>query len=125
MAAQPWNQFLEAKLVGPIEVFNKHIGLLSIRPQPGAIDGKKSIGGGERSALVSVDERMVLRETLPESRGFFDQIGVIACLGPVEGGFEKAIISDTLGTTVTFNLIGVNGEHFSQGQKVAHLASFL
>ena len=45
-------------------------------------------------ALVAVKERVVLREALPERRGFFDEIGIVTGLRPRESSFERTAVAD-------------------------------
>ena len=125
VVAQPWDKLVEAELVRFVEVGNENIGLLGIRRETRAVDGQKSVRGGESSPLVAVNKRMVLREALPERGGFLDQIGVMPGLRPVESGFEQPGIPDTLGPAVAFDLIGMHGQHFGHGEVVRHSASFL
>ena len=89
MTAQPWDELVEAELVGFVERGDESVRLLGIRRETRAVDGEKCIRGGESRALVAVDEGMVLREALPERGGFLDQVGVITGLRPVEGGFQQ------------------------------------
>ena len=89
VAAQPWDQLVEAELIGFVETGDESVGLLRIRRQPRGVDGEEGKRGGESRALVAVDEGMVLRQALPEGGGFLDQVGVIAGLRPVKGGFEQ------------------------------------
>ena len=50
---------------------------LSVCRNTCAVNGKKGVGGGKRRPLVAVDQWMVLRQALPESGGFLDQIQVV------------------------------------------------
>src|SRR5262249_52305580 len=90
-----------------------------------AVDGQKRIHGCEGRSFVAVDKRMVLGHALPQRGGFLDQVGVIAGLRPEKGGFEQAWIADAVGASITLDLVGMHGQHFSDGEIVRHLASFL
>src|SRR5579864_1792541 len=125
MAAQPQHKLVEAELICPIECREEFVRLFGVRCETRAIDGEKSIRGGESCAFVAVEEGMILREALPERGGFFDQVDVIAGLGAVESGFEQSLVSDTLCPAVAFDEVGVHRQHFSYGQEVGHSASFL
>jgi hypothetical protein len=74
---------------------NKLKSLLCVCSAAYAIDGKECVGDRERRPFVAVYKRVVLRQALPHRCGFFDQIGVIPGLEPVERGFEETTISDT------------------------------
>jgi hypothetical protein len=50
---------------------------LSVCRNTFAVNGKKGVGGGKRRPLVAIDQWMVLRQALPESGGFLDQIQVV------------------------------------------------
>ncbi len=47
MTAQPWDKLVEAKLVCFVEGRNENVGLLGVRRQTRAVDGEKSIRGGD------------------------------------------------------------------------------
>ncbi len=111
MTTQPWDKLVEAELVGFVEGDDETVSLLGVRRQTRAVDGAKSIRGGESCPLVAVDDGMILREAFPECGGFLDQAGVIAGLRPVEGGFQQPLISDALGAAIAFDLAGMNRQY--------------
>jgi len=90
---QPRHKLVEAELVGFVERCDESLCLLSVRRQPGAVDGEKGIHGRESRALVAVDEGVVLRQALPKRGGFLDRVGVITGLRPVQGGFQQSRVS--------------------------------
>jgi hypothetical protein len=51
----------------------------------------------------------VLREAFPECGGFFDEIGIVARLGPVESGFEQPQVTDAMPAAIPLDLIGFHG----------------
>jgi hypothetical protein len=65
---------------------------LSVCRNTCAVNGKKGVGGGKRRPLVAIDQWMVLRQALPESGGFLDQIQVVASLRSVKRGLQKTRI---------------------------------
>jgi hypothetical protein len=101
ITAQPRGKLVEAELVCFVKGGNKNVGLLGVRRETCTVDCEKSIRGSESCALVAVDKRMVLREALPERRGFSDQVGIITGLRPVEGGFQQPLIPDALGAAIS------------------------
>jgi len=86
---------------------------------------RKSIGNGKRSSLITVDEWVVLSQTLPQGSRLLDQMSVVTGLRPKEGGLQQALIPNALRATIAFNLVRMNGQHLDHSKKVAHLASFL
>src|SRR6266705_3706765 len=71
VCAQPGNEFIESEPVGLVKVGHKKVGLFGVRREVQAVDGKKSIGGGESRPLVAIHKGMILRaQALPERRGF-------------------------------------------------------
>ena len=92
IASQPLAQMLEIKRADEIQVEHKDFCLASACGQPDLVDGKEGVHSGEGGALVAVNEWVVLRQALPESGGFLNQIGIIAGLWSKQGGFEQAVI---------------------------------
>src|SRR5690242_14440761 len=125
MAAEPGNKLVKAELVCLVEGGDKNVGLLRVRRESRTVDREKGICAGESIALAAVSKRMVLRDTLPESGGFFDQVGVISRLRPVEGGFQQPMIPNALRTTIAFDLVGMHRQHLGHSKVVRHSASFL
>lgn len=65
VAAQPWDKSSEVEPVCFVEGRDENVDLLGIRCETPAVDGEKSVRGGESRPFVPINERMVLRETLP------------------------------------------------------------
>jgi hypothetical protein len=64
---QPRDEGIKTECVLFIQVEDKAVGFPGIRRQVRAVYGEKGIGGCEGGAFVAVDERVVLRQTLPRS----------------------------------------------------------
>jgi hypothetical protein len=77
---------IKGELASFVERKHKILRPLRIGRKPCAVDREKRISSGEGRALVPVEERVVLGHALPKGRGLLDQIGVVARLGPEEGG---------------------------------------
>ncbi len=108
MIAQPWNEPIEAELVGVVKGGDENVGLLGVRREVRAVDGQKRIRRRESSPLVTVNERMVLREAFPKT-----------------GGLQQPWIPYSMRAAITFDLIGVHGQHFGHREIPGHSASFL
>ena len=86
-----------------------HLVLVGCQREP--VDSQEGVGDREGSALVAVDERVVLRQALPEGGGFGDEVGVVAGLGPEQRGFQLARIADARAPAVPPDLVLVNRRH--------------
>ena len=108
-----------------VQTGNEGVGLSGVGRELCAVDRQKRVRRGKGGALVAVDERMVLGQTLPQRGGFLDEIGVVAGLRPIERRLQKAGVPNAVRSAVPLNLIRVNGENFRQREIVRHFASFL
>ena len=82
---QPRVELVERDCIAIIEGQQKPDHLVLVGGQREPVDSQEGVGDREGSALVAVDERVVLRQALPQGRGFGDEVGVVAGLGPEEG----------------------------------------
>lgn len=89
------------------------------------VDGKERVGRRERRTFVAIDEGVALSKALPQCRRFFDYVCIIARLRPEQRCLEKTGISQSERSSVSFNLIGMNGENVGEREPVPHCASFL
>ena len=51
---------------------------------------------------------MVLGEAFPQCGRFFQEIGVVASLGPIERRFQQTGIANAVRSSVTLDLVGVD-----------------
>jgi len=68
---------------------------------------------------------MILRQALPQRRGFFDDVGVVVCLRLEECCFEEFAIANTSRSAVAIDQVSVDGENLDRREIVGHFASFL
>jgi hypothetical protein len=108
-----------------MEADDEVVALIGTCRDPRAVDGEKCINHGERGALVSVDERVVLPKALPKRRRFFVQVSLMACLRPVQVRIEEPGITYAVRSTIVVNLIAVNDANLHGREIVSHSASFL
>src|SRR5579871_2980793 len=125
VVAQPGRQLLKAQLICVVEAGEELDRFLRVRIQTHSVDGQENVPGRESGPLVAIDKRMVLRKALPKRGSFLNQIGVVPGLRPVKSGFQQPGIADAVRAAVALNQVGVQGEYFGKGKKLAHSASFL
>lgn len=89
-----------------------------------AIDGKKRESRCESGTLVRVEEGMVLRQALPKSAGFLDDIDVTPGFRPKQRCFQMSRTPNSRPAAIAGYLIRVHRKNFGQGKVVRHLASF-
>jgi hypothetical protein len=123
--AQPRQEFVEGELASVVERKQEILRPLGGGCELCAVDREKRIGGGKGSALIAVEERVVLGQALPKGRDFFDEIGIVAGLRPEEGGFKQTRIAKAVTATITLDLVDMHGQNLGHGEVVRHSASFL
>ena len=116
VCAEPGGEVYKSKIARFVKSGDETISRFGVGGDAGAVNGKKGVGRGEGRPLVTVDERMVLREAFPQGGRFLDQVRIIAGLRPVEGGFEQAGIADTGRSAVALDLVVMDSERFGERQ---------
>ena len=66
VSAEPGGEVCKSEIAGLIEPGDEVVRVFGLRRDACAVDGKEGVGRGETRPLVTVDERMVLREAFPE-----------------------------------------------------------
>ena len=89
---EPDDEIFKGEVIGLVKPCDETIRRVGVGGDARTVDGKKSVGGGKSRALVAVNEWMVLRKAFPQGGRLLDQVGVVACLRSIEGGFENAVI---------------------------------
>ena len=82
MNAQPLFQFDELQRTALVETNQEGKGFEVFERKQISVDLQKSGRYGDRDPLVSVYERMVLRQALPECGRFLNNVLVLAALRP-------------------------------------------
>ena len=86
-----------------------------------AIAPQEDIGGGERDALIAVEEAVVVAERLHQHGRFFFNGVVIADLRTKNGGLNRALIADTMETAEHLNQPILHPVDFRYRKVIRHL----
>ena len=81
MLPKPSIQLIEPHSAGLVEVRQEQKRIAIVELQPVAVDSQERCRHGHRNPLVSINERVVLREALPESSRLLNQVTVIPAAG--------------------------------------------
>ena len=103
MLPKPSIQLFEPHSAGLVEVHQERKRIKIVELQPVAVDSQERCRHGHRNPLVSIDERVVLREALPESSRFLNQVAVVPAAGSSQGRLQSAVIPDTVRATEARN----------------------
>lgn len=90
-----------------------------------AVKPEKRIGSGEPYALVSVDERMIYGQTLPERGRLRYHVIVISALRPVQRRVERTGIPESVSAAEMLYQDIVHRKDLDSREINRHLASFL
>ena len=85
-----------------------------------AIEPEVKVGGSEGSALVAVEEGMVLEQTLHQGCRLLDGSVVVAGLGSENGGLQCAEVSNTLGASEIVDHGSVDRDDLDHGEVLVH-----
>lgn len=111
----------------PIEISVAHqsddesVVLCGVSGQFETVQPEMHICGGDGGALVSVEERVILNQTLQQGGRFGNRVLVIACLWSEYGCFKSSQVTDTLGASELLDEQVVDGEDFYNGQILGQL----
>jgi len=81
-----------------------------------AVDAEKGIRRGETDSFVAIEESMIVRKRLHESRGFVDDVVIIAILGAENSCFEKALITKSVNPAKFVDELTMHFYGFRHGQ---------
>src|ERR1022692_1381445 len=122
---QPGDNLREAEGICLIKASDEEVHGRGLSGEFNSVDREKGNHRSKRHALVAVDKGMILAKALPECRRLFEHVCVITGLRAIKGRFQLPRITHAVAATVALNLILVDGQHFDDGKKLAHSASFL
>ena len=94
------------------ETDKKPVRFLSLNLELPAIQSEEYIGGKERHSLVAIDERVIHKKGLHQSRSHFSQIRIVPRLRPIESALQQPNIPDSLGPPESIKQTLVYGERF-------------
>src|ERR1039458_3409528 len=89
MLPKPSIQLIEPHSAGLVEVRQEQKRIEIVELQPVAVDSQERCRHGHRNPLVSINERVVLREALPESSRLLNQVTVIPAAGSSQGRLDR------------------------------------
>ena len=113
------------KLVGGVEVEDEVDHLLVADRQLQPVHPWKRVGCGERRALVSVKEWVVLGKAFPQSGCLLNEVCVIPALGTKYRSLQQSLVAHASGPATAADLILVDREDIAGCEVVCHSASLL
>lgn len=90
---KPSIEFFEPHSACLVEVRQERERVQVVELQPIAVDSQERCCHGHREAFVSIHERMVLREALPQSGRFLNRVAVVSAAGPSRSRLQGRAIN--------------------------------
>src|SRR5580658_1120413 len=86
-----------------------------LEDQSVTVQQKKNAGGGDRSPLISVQKRMILRQALEKRRCFLTGVHVVSALEPSNRGVQSSAVAKPVDSAELANHLGVDLNDFVYG----------
>ena len=118
--SQPVQQFRRTETAVFIQIDQEIVGVYIVEFQAVVVYAEKSARYSNRHSLVAINEWVVLREALPQRRGLFQSIRVVATPWSSESGFQRSSIAKTGRSAKPVEQTGMDFENFLDTRVVSH-----
>jgi hypothetical protein len=112
--AQPVIEFREPQAPGFVQTDQEGKGLDIVGLQLISVYSQECCHCCHCDPFVPVNERMILRQTLLQRRGFLDDVDILAAQRSGQGRFERTTIPDAERTSELGDQPSVDGDHLAQ-----------